>query len=102
MAVTATSYTISYSNTVTDCFTDSGASTDIDGDETMYTLTGLEEGTEYTVTVTTLLTSGETVVDMQTSTTIATGQFISVLTSLCLQFCMNISHIQLHLLLPRL
>ena len=72
-AVTATSYTISYSNTDTDCFTDSDALTGIDGNEIMYTLTGLEEGTEYFVTVTAILTGGGTVEDMQTGTTMATG-----------------------------
>ena len=52
------SYTISYSNTDTDCFTDSSTITGIAGDERMYTLTGLEEGTEYSVTVTALLIGG--------------------------------------------
>ena len=54
------SYTISYINTDTDCFTDSGTCDDIDGDETMYGLTGLEEGTEYSITVTALLADGDT------------------------------------------
>ena len=55
---TAFSYTISYSNTDIDCFTDSNVVTDIAGSETMYTLTGLEEGTEYSVAVTAILSDG--------------------------------------------
>ena len=51
--LTATSYTISYSNTNTDCFIDSNNIIDISG--TMYTLTDLQEATEYSITVTAIL-----------------------------------------------
>ena len=70
------SYTISYSNTDTDCFTDSDIITGIDGSTMSHELSGLKEGTEYSVTVTAQLASGETVADMQTAITSATSQFI--------------------------
>ena len=50
-AITATGYTISYSNTNTECFTDSDTVTDIDGSAGGNTIGGLEEGTQYTITV---------------------------------------------------
>ena len=51
----ATTYTISYHNTNTGCFNDSNTISDISGSETSYTLTGLEEGTTYSITVTATL-----------------------------------------------
>ena len=58
--LTATDYTISYSNTDTECFNISYD--DITTSQTMSTLTGLEEGTEYSITmrVTATLSGGET------------------------------------------
>ena len=49
---TPISYTISYHNTDTHCSSDSDVISDIDGSETVYTLTGLKEGSEYSVTLT--------------------------------------------------
>ena len=71
--VTATSdYTISYSNTNnTQCFTDSDDITGITATET--TLTGLEEGTQYSITVTVMLSNGKTGSDTTTATTMAAG-----------------------------
>ena len=54
----ATIFTISYSNTNTDCFSDSSTISGIAGNETMFTLTGLEEGTEYSITLTTTASGG--------------------------------------------
>ena len=71
--VTATSYSISYTNTDTQCFTDSDVITDIGANETMYTVTGLQEGTEYSITVTVMLSDGETREDNLTASTMATG-----------------------------
>ena len=75
-SLTANAYTISYSNNDTACFTDSQITPDIaGGSETMYTLTGLEEGTEYSTTVTATLTGGGgTKQNMAVATTVATGE----------------------------
>ena len=75
--VTATSYSISYSATDTDCFTGSNTIPDIAGSETMFTLPGLEEGTEYSITVTVTLTGGDgggSQQDMAVGTTLAAGE----------------------------
>ena len=70
--VTATSdYTISYSNTNTQCFTDSDDITGITATETK--LTDLQEGTQYSITVTVMLSDGKTGSDTTTATTMATG-----------------------------
>ena len=69
--VTADSYSISYSATDTDCIPGSITIPPIDGSETMYTLTGLEEGTEYSITVTATLTGGGSQQDMAVGTTMA-------------------------------
>ena len=46
-------YTISYMNTDnTECFTSSGTLTDIDTSAVSYNIQGLEEGTQYAITVT--------------------------------------------------
>ena len=52
---------------------------DIAGSETMYTLPGLEEGTEYSITVTATLTGGGSQEDMDVGTTWATGESNSTL-----------------------
>ena len=78
--MTATSYSISYSATDTDCFT--GSTTmipDIAGSETMYTLPGLEEGTEYSITVTATITGGGSQQAMVVGTTLTTGESNSTL-----------------------
>ena len=73
--VNAASYSISYSATNTDCFTDSNTMIpDIAASETMYTLTGLEEGTEYSITVNATLTGGGSQQDMAVGTTVAAGE----------------------------
>ena len=83
--VTVTAFTISYSNTNTDCFTDSAP--DTAGTGTMYTLTGLEEGTEYSITVTATLAGGEgTEQDTINATTRAAGESTSQ-SYLSLLFC---------------
>ena len=73
-SVTATSYTISYSNTNTQCFTESYDDiTSITASEKMSTLTGLQEATEYSITVTAILSDGEIEEDSLTATTMAAG-----------------------------
>ena len=62
----ATNYTISYSNT--DCTYD-----DISSSEAMYTLTGLEEGAHYSITVNASLNDGETTEASLTATTRTAG-----------------------------
>ena len=46
----------------------------IDGSETMYGLPGLEEGTEYSITVTATLTGGGSQEDVAEGTTVAAGE----------------------------
>ena len=70
---TVTTYTISYSNTNTDCFNDTANITGIAANETMYTLTDLQEGTEYFITLTALMSDGETVEDNITLATVEAG-----------------------------
>ena len=73
-SVTATSYTISFSNTNTQCFPESYDDiTGITGSETMYTLSELQEGAEYSITVTAILSDGETGKDSLRATTMAAG-----------------------------
>ena len=70
--LSAAVYTVSYTNTNnTDCFTDSGTISGISG--AMYVLTGLEEGTEYSITVTASLTGGGTENDTITASTRTAG-----------------------------
>ena len=71
--VTATEYIISYSNT--DCPNDMYDDiTGISDSETMYTLIDLEEGTEYSITVTAILSDdGESESDTVTATTMSVG-----------------------------
>ena len=69
---TVSTYTISYFNSNNkQCFNSSNNSPDIT--ETMYTLTGLQEATEYSITVTAILSDGETGEDSLTATTMAAG-----------------------------
>ena len=91
-SLTVTAFTISYSNPNTDCFTDSSTISDIAGSETMYTLTGLEEGTEYSITVTATLTGGGgTEQDTIIATTMTAGEFTSQ-SSLSLLFSTSHTH----------
>ena len=77
-SLTANAYTISYSNNDTACFTDSQTTPDIAGSETIYIVTGLQEGTEYSITVTATLTGGGTEQDTITATTVAAGRCTEV------------------------
>ena len=70
--LTVSAYTISYS--AKDCFTGSNTIPGIAGSETMYTLTGLEEGTGYFVTVTVTITGGGTRHYSVRGTTKASGE----------------------------
>ena len=72
--VTATSYSISYSATDTDCIPDSITIPPIAGSETMYRLDDLEEGTEYSITVTATITGGGSQEDMAVASTVAAGE----------------------------
>ena len=69
-SLTATSYSISYSATDTDCIPGSNTIPPIAGSETMYRLPGLEEGTEYSITVTATITGGGSQEDMDVGTTV--------------------------------
>ena len=74
--VTVTSYTIYYSNTNFNCFNDSYNISGIPGSETMYTLTGLEENTDYNLTVKASLPGGGIEVHSIEGTTLSAGQFL--------------------------
>ena len=75
-SVTATSYTISYSITNTQCFTESYDDvTGITDSETMYTLAELQEGAEYSINVTAILSDGQTEEDSLRATIMATGWY---------------------------
>ena len=72
--LTATLYTISYSNTNnTDCITAGYPDIPISAGVSSRILTGLEEATEYSITVTATLSDGGTREDSLTATTIASG-----------------------------
>ena len=85
--VTVTGYRISYSNTDTQCFTDSDIVSGIAAGETSHTLSDLEEGTEYTITVTALLTGGGNDEDSVTATTLVVGQEAKHWTCIVLLSC---------------
>ena len=75
--ITPAGYTISYSNTDnTECFTDSDTVTDIAASADDYNIQGLEEGTEYTVTVTLSHDGGGTDVDTVIATTLDAGMYL--------------------------
>ena len=81
-----TGYSIFYSNTDRQCFTDSDTVSGIAAGETSHTLTDLEEGTEYTITVTALLTGGGSDEDNVTATTLAAGGWLHNSNYLSLMF----------------
>lgn len=57
----------------TGCFNDTNTISGISGSETRYTLTGLEEGTEYSIAVTATLVGGEILEDSINWTTVTIG-----------------------------
>ena len=72
--ITPAGYIISYSNTDnTECFTISDTVTGIAASADDYNIQGLEEATEYTVTVTLLRDGGGTDVDTVIATTLDAG-----------------------------
>ena len=100
---TVSDYTISYSNTDTQCFTDSHTVSGIAAGETSHTLTDLEEGTEYAITVTALLTGGGTDVDTVTASTLDAGElFFFFSEHIFILLFLLFPNIQLHLPLPLL
>ena len=68
-------YNISFSSTAGQCVSDSDNVTGIGGNDTSYNITGLEEGTEYAITVTALLVGGVTDEASVTATTLASGEY---------------------------
>ena len=75
--ITPAGYTISYNNTDnTECFTDSDIVTGIVASADDYNIQGLEEGTEYTVTVTLSREGGGTDVDTVIATTLDAGMYL--------------------------
>ena len=74
-SLTAAVYSIYYSSTVdTLCFSDCKTIPDLPGSETVTTLTALEEGTEYSLTVAATLAGGEIVFDTTTATTMSASK----------------------------
>ena len=80
--ILVTGYSISYSNIYTQCFIDSDTVSGIAAGETSRELTDLEEGTEYTITVTAILTDGRTNEDTVIDATLAEGEVANSLTYL--------------------
>ena len=76
--LTASSYTISYTDTNTECFTNSRSGISASG--TSHTVDNLEEGTQYSITLTVTLTGGETLQGSTVAATLTVGQY-SVLCS---------------------
>ena len=71
---TARTYTISYSNT--NCPTDTYHDITRYATNAQYQLTGLQEGTDYSITVSATLTSGETGANTIRETTMEAGECI--------------------------
>ena len=71
--VSVTGYSLSYSNTDTSCFSDSDTVSGIADTATQYTLRNLQEFTEYTITVTAMLSGGGTGQVSVTTTTLPAG-----------------------------
>ena len=69
----ATSYAVSYTNTNPDCFTISYQ--DIVTTQTNAHLSGLQEGTQYSITITSMLSNGKTGRDTLTVTTLPIGLY---------------------------
>ena len=87
-SLSATSYSVTYSNTqYIDCFTDSNDIAGISSSLTELTLTSLQEGTEYGVSVTAVLSNGEMVEKNIVLQTQATGKFQCFVTNLCRHSC---------------
>ena len=76
--ITVTSYTVSYSNRNLNCFNDSNSISRIPVSQRTYTLTGLEERTEYSITVTAYLPRGRTEARNVYGTTLTAGQSLKV------------------------
>ena len=75
--MTPTSYNISYHNTNTHCFNDSLNISDIDISQTMHILTGLEEGSEYSVSISIQMCEIDMISEeIFVSSTLPNGQFI--------------------------
>ena len=80
--LTASGYTISYTNTNnTQCFTDSMTIPDISASVTSSSVDNLEEGTQYSITVTATLSEGGTLEGSATDATLTASAF-SVLFSI--------------------
>ena len=67
-------YTIIYSNTNTQCFSDSGTLSITDASAEDYNIEGLQEGTEYTITVILARTDGASDRDTETAATTDAGK----------------------------
>ena len=94
--LTATGYTISYTNTNTECFTDSISGISASG--TSHTVDNLEEGTQYSITLTVTLTGGGTLQDSTVAATLTVGQ-CSVLCSFLYLDSDTHTHTHTHLFL---
>ena len=66
-------YNISYFNTNTQCFTDSNDTIGITAPTNTHSLTDLQEGTEYSITVTVIVSDGGYSTDTITATTMEAG-----------------------------
>ena len=86
-SLSATSYSLSYSNS--HCFTDSHIITGLPSSVTETTLSDLHPGTQYSVSLTAALSNGENLQQSLVFTTPETGEYVANNVMLLLRICVT-------------